>query len=166
MCRYFFGGDGSGAGNSSLCTRGDECPYSHDRSTVPCRFQAVFGNCKNGDACPYSHDPLPPEKRQRMLEEHEQLRAGRAAGLARLAADEAVDALRVATASGDAIATATAALAAEVAAAEAERKRVEAAAVVAALDHGANDSHNSGDDLADIGDADGGADDMFSASLF
>eukprot|EP00092_Neocalanus_flemingeri_P040322 GFUD01043917.1.p1 GENE.GFUD01043917.1~~GFUD01043917.1.p1 ORF type:complete len:617 (+),score=100.08 GFUD01043917.1:143-1852(+) len=50
LCRYYMMG---------VCQRGDDCPYSHDRSisnkgTLPCRF-FQSGTCANGSNCRFSH---------------------------------------------------------------------------------------------------------------
>lgn len=55
-----------------MCQRGDNCPYSHDRTisnkgTLPCRFYQA-GTCANGTNCRFSHgQSISPEETELSL---------------------------------------------------------------------------------------------------
>lgn len=40
-----------------MCLKGDDCLYSHDLSTVPCKFFYLYARCQNAaETCRFSHD--------------------------------------------------------------------------------------------------------------
>ena len=40
LCKYFLNG---------VCTKGDNCTYSHVIKDFPCKYYIIFGNCDNKD---------------------------------------------------------------------------------------------------------------------
>lgn len=74
--------------------RGAECLFSHDLSSVPCKFfHVIAGGCSKGATCSFSHAPLSPRARAALAASLDSKAV--AAAAAEVAATEAAAAVAV-----------------------------------------------------------------------
>lgn len=57
ICRYYLVG---------ACQKGDNCVYSHDFSTFPCRYYHLENECRDRN-CRFSHQPITPERKLELM---------------------------------------------------------------------------------------------------
>ncbi|KAL9643105.1 hypothetical protein ABK040_003905 [Willaertia magna] len=62
LCKFYLTGS---------CYKGENCPFSHDKSSFPCKFFHLYNSCTKGNLCEYSHAlPLSQEYKE-LLENNE-----------------------------------------------------------------------------------------------